>query len=71
MPIRDLVCKDCGAEWEEIVNLGERPTCRVPECDSFNVELKPALIGGYQGSMGGASTRPRHCGSFKVKKRSG
>jgi hypothetical protein len=69
MPLRDLECLDCKHGWDELVHTSDRPTC--PKCDSFNVQILLALIGGYSGlSSGGASTRPRQSGSFKVKKRS-
>lgn len=67
MPLRDLECLDCKHGWEELVMSGERPTC--PKCDGFNVQILLALIGGYQGDMGGASTRPKQSTSFRAKKR--
>jgi hypothetical protein len=67
-PLRDLECLDCKAGWEELVAASERPTC--PKCDSYNVQVLLALIGGYSGcNSGGASTRPRQAGSYKVKRK--
>lgn len=65
MPIRDLLCRECQMEWEELVREGERPTCT--KCDSLDIEVLPALVGGYQMSSGGSSTRPKRAGSFRRK----
>lgn len=66
-PIRDFLCMSCGHEWEDIVRIDSAVPC--PHCESHKVEKLPALVGGYQMSSGGGSTRPRHAGSFKSKEK--
>lgn len=64
MPIREVQCGACGHEWEEIVASGERPE-KCPHCESDKVVVLVSAFGGYQGNMGGGSTRPRNAGSFR------
>ena len=59
MPIREFLCRDCGHIQEVIVHHPEDLPEECDHCDSVKIEKLPALIGGYRGNMGSASTSPK------------
>jgi len=65
MPLRDYQCLYCGHEFEEIVRSQDPDDYKYAECRcGSKAEVLPALIGGYSGAMGGASTRPKNSTSM-------
>ena len=67
MPRYDFLCGSCGHEFEETVSY-ETTRVKCPHECGKTAERLPALIGGYQGNMGGGSTRPRKTPSNTGKK---
>lgn len=68
-PIREYLCSYCGHQFDEFVSSrdpGEYQSfaCR---CGS-RADLLPAVIGGYTGNMGGASSRPKNSTAMPSKK---
>lgn len=70
MPLRDYGCKYCGNVFELLVYTGDPDNYKFRECPKCQsqAEVLPALIGGYQGNMGGGSTRPKNSTSMPHKK---
>lgn len=69
MPLRDYQCSYCGHEFEEVVRSRDPDEYRYAECRcGSKAEVLPALIGGYTGAMGGASTRPKNSTSMQRAK---
>lgn len=69
MALREFICRDCGHLYEEILRTGDPEIIPCPQCESTKTERLISAHGGYQGNMGGASTRPRQAGAFKNKTR--
>jgi putative FmdB family regulatory protein len=65
MPLREFTCKDCDHGWEELIRSTADEPEKCPHCDSQNIYQTLSSYGGYQGSFGSSSTRPRFSGSFK------
>jgi hypothetical protein len=67
-PIRDLLCLECGFEYEELLYVGEKaPNC--PHCESDKIDVLPSAFGGYRMTGGnGASTTPKAAGSKPRRK---
>lgn len=66
-PLREYLCDSCGHQFDEIVPAGhsyKHYKCRCGE----EAEVLPSMIGGYQGNMGGSSTRPKNSASMKKGK---
>jgi len=59
MPRYDWLCDSCGHEFEDSASFETRSIDCPHECGNTARRL-PALIGGYTGNMGGASTRPKN-----------
>jgi len=70
MAIREYLCGDCGYQYEEMVQSQDPSIYRSSQCPHCEAEadLLPAIIGGYNGNMGGSSTRPKNSTSMKSKK---
>ncbi len=68
MPLRDFTCNKCGHDFESFVKRDpvlhreEGVECR--SCGSADVRTQVSAPGGYKMRHDGASTRPRHAGSF-------
>lgn len=65
MPLKDVLCKECGHLWEEILNhWDDTPNC--VQCDSTKTEKLLSAHAGY-GIKGdnSASVRPKGAGSSK------
>lgn len=65
MPIREYECQKCKHVFE---NLELRATDKAevcPQCFGKRLKQVVSAFGGYQGNLGGASTRPKNAGSFK------
>jgi len=68
-PLRDYLCDNCHHEFEEMVSSGDPESYQTTECRcGAKARVLPSLIGGYQGNMGGASTRPKNSSSMKKAK---
>ncbi len=67
-PLYDYECKDCGKVHETLVSRdhGDKPI-QCPDCGGEALQ-KPSSFGGYNGNLGGSSTRPKNAGSFKRRK---
>jgi putative FmdB family regulatory protein len=63
MPLYHYVCENCDADFETLVNGGEKPEC--PECRSVKLQKQPSVPGLPQvkdaGSCGDLSLPP--CGA--------
>lgn len=64
MAYYDFLCNQCSHVFEETVG-SETRLIDCPHCETRTAERLPVLIGGYQGNMGGASTRPKNSTSMK------
>jgi len=53
MPIYEFKCKECGAEYEDLVSLKDDKFPACPSCNSSKVEKKMSVFGGV-GSGGGS-----------------
>lgn len=67
MPLYDFLCLDCGHLFEELTSWDSINRCS--NCQSDHLDRLPPRIGGYQGDMGSASTRPKGAGSPKRGKK--
>lgn len=69
-PLREYLCKYCAHQFEVLVYAMDPEEYKYSECPYCESKAKvlPALIGGYQGNMGGASTRPKNSTSKASKK---
>jgi putative FmdB family regulatory protein len=65
MPLKDVLCRDCGHIWEELLKSWEdSPDC--PHCESKKTEKLISAPGGYSiKGNNSASVRPAGAGSFK------
>jgi putative FmdB family regulatory protein len=62
MPIYEYVCKQCGAEFEELVFGGEAVAC--PECGATDTEkLMSACSAKVEGGLNLDALRDSGCGS--------
>lgn len=69
MPLRDYLCTYCGHEFTELVMSKDPEDYQTYECRcGSRAQLLPAMIGGYQGNMGGSSSRPKHSTAMPSKK---
>jgi len=56
MPIREVLCRDCGHDYEEIVAHGEQaPSC--PHCESNRTEYLVSSHSLSKGNFGTVSKR--------------
>lgn len=62
MPFREYLCDSCGHQFEELVKSTNPEDYKFFECPHCGEDalVLPALIGGYQGNMGGGSTRRKY-----------
>ncbi len=67
MPLYDYNCRNCGNDFESWESSGNT-TEACPDCESILIERLVPLIGGYQGDLGSASTKPRGAGAFSGRK---
>lgn len=68
-PFREYLCGDCSYQFEEINTSQDPDVYRNTQCRcGSRATLLPAMIGGYIGSTGGASTRPKNSTSMKSGK---
>lgn len=68
-PLREYICNYCNHQFEELVysqDPDEYKHC-ICRCGS-TAEVLPAMIGGYNGSTGTASTRPKNSACMPSKK---
>lgn len=69
MPIREYLCNYCGHQFEELNYSGNPEVYGRTECRcGSKAELLPSVIGGYTGSSGGASTRPKNSTAMPSKR---
>lgn len=69
MPLREYICNYCNHQFEEFVMSHDPDEYKTAECRcGSRAALLPAMIGGYSGSTGGSSTRPKNSTSMKSKK---
>lgn len=75
MPIFSYYCDSCRTSWDELRHRSEADERGICTACEGPANRKVTAIGGYQGSMGGASTRPKNSASkgsgepFKFKER--
>lgn len=68
-PIREYLCDYCGHQFEEMIWSSDPENYRTHECRcGSKATVLPAMIGGYQGNMGGASVRPKNSTAMKSRK---
>ena len=73
MPLNRYVCEDCEADFEALVNRGEKPAC--PECEGTHLEKQLPLIGmpqvkdSFPSSCGDPSLPP--CGAAGCRRTGG
>ncbi|MBD3393384.1 MAG: zinc ribbon domain-containing protein [Chitinivibrionales bacterium] len=55
MPMYEYKCRDCGADFEELVSINakENPSC--PKCHSAQTEKKMSVFGSTGGCASGSS----------------
>lgn len=69
MALREYLCSYCGHQFEEIVYSKDPEAYVTSDCRcGSKAELLPSLIGGYNGNMGGSSTRPKNSTAMPKKK---
>ena len=68
-PIREYLCDYFGHQFDAIVLTQDPDQYRHAECRcGSDAKLRPALIGGYKGDMGGSSSRPKRSTAMPSKK---
>lgn len=65
MPLREYLCDNCCHQFDEFVTATDPDVYKTFECRcGSKARVLPSIIGGYQGSMGGSSTRPKNSTSM-------
>ncbi|GAC1483905.1 MAG: hypothetical protein NVS2B14_21810 [Chamaesiphon sp.] len=67
MAYYDFMCGSCGHQFEDKADFETRKV-ECPHCQTITAERLPVLIGGYQGNLGGSSTRPKNSAAMKKAK---
>lgn len=65
MPLRSYMCLNCEFQNDELIRSSADEPTKCPSCGSEQYERQVSGFGGYQGNLGGSSTRPKNAGSFR------